>query len=200
MLIRSSQSGGQASAPKSDFKAWSDSELLHDSTDPAESFAVFYRRNVAAVIRFAASRGLDADTAADVVGDTFMAALKSRQRYRAERETARLWLLAIAARRTADVRRRQSQEKRRFQRLRSEAVVLTQLDRDTYQQLIESDRQTLDALADLPLVQQQAIRARVIEHREYAEIAEVLGLSQPAARQHVSRGLSRLRNLLKDQS
>ena len=198
MLIRSSPSGEQSSAARPALDTWSDGELLEDSTDPGESFAVFYRRHVGALIRFAASRGLDADTAADVVGDTFIGALESRQRYRPERETARLWLLAIAARRIADVRRRHGQERRRFQSLQSEAVVLTQGDRDSYQQLVEGDRKSLDALSDLPTVQQQAIRARVLEHREYSEIAEALGLSQPATRQHVSRGLSRLRNRLKD--
>jgi RNA polymerase sigma factor (sigma-70 family) len=186
----------QAGDPKLTFTAWSDSELLGDATDPAESFAVFYRRHVAAVIRFAASRGLDADAAADVVGDTFMGALKSRARYAPMQETARLWLLTIAARRIADVRRRQGRESRRHQRLKTEMVVLTQADRDGYRHLVEGDGLSLDALADLPVVQQQAIRARVIEGREYAEIAAALGLSQPATRQHVSRGLARLRNLL----
>jgi RNA polymerase sigma-70 factor (ECF subfamily) len=185
----------QAGDPKLTFTAWSDSELLGDATDPAESFAVFYRRHVAAVIRFAASRGLDADAAADVVGDTFMGALKSRARYAPVQETARLWLLTIAARRIADVHRRQGLERRRHQRLKTEMVVLTQADRDGYRHAVESG-DGLEVLADLPAVQQQAIRARVIEGREYAEIAEALGLSQPATRQHVSRGLARLRNLL----
>jgi RNA polymerase sigma factor (sigma-70 family) len=184
--------------PKLPLTAWSDSELLRDATDPAESFAVFYRRHVGATIRFAASRRLDADAVADVVADTFMGALTSRHRYEPVQDTARLWLLTIASRRIADVRRRHGQDGRRHQRLKTEAVVLTQADRDAYRHLVESDG--LDALADLPPVQQQAIRARVIEHREYAEIAEALGLSQPATRQHVSRGLARLRNILERNS
>jgi RNA polymerase sigma factor (sigma-70 family) len=175
----------------------SDLALLHDLIDPAESFAAFYRRHVAGVIRFAASRGLDADAAADVVSDTFVAALEARDRYRPEREDAMLWLLAIACRRTVDMRRREGREKRRFQRLQSEAIVLTQGDRDSYRRLLESDGPSLDALADLPAPMQQAIRARVIEHHEYSEIAAALGLSQPATRQHVSRGLARLRTILK---
>jgi RNA polymerase sigma factor (sigma-70 family) len=153
MPSRTTRSNAQASVPGVAFAAWSDSELLHDASDPAESFAVFYRRHVGAIIRFAASRGLDADTVADVVGDTFMGALKSRQRYRSDRETARLWLLTIASRRIVDVRRRRSQESRRHQRLQSEAVVLTQVDRDAYRQLVDADELGLDALADLPQLQ-----------------------------------------------
>jgi len=69
----------------------SDAQLLSDDgADPAEAFAVFYRRHVDALIRFAASRGLNADAAADVVAETFLGALKARHRYRPERENARL--------------------------------------------------------------------------------------------------------------
>jgi RNA polymerase sigma-70 factor (ECF subfamily) len=190
--------GGSADPAAPAYTGRSDCALLHDATDPAESFAVFYQRHVAGVIRFAASRGLDADAAADVVADTFIAALGSRQRYRPESENAMLWLLTIASRRIADLRRREGREKRRSQRLQSEAIVLTQGDRDSYRRLLESDEPSLDALADLPALQQQAIRARVIEHQEYSEIAEALGLSQPATRQHVSRGLALLRTILKE--
>jgi RNA polymerase sigma-70 factor (ECF subfamily) len=174
-----------------------DAVLLHDTADAPESFAVFYRRHVAAVIRYVAGRGLSAEEAADIVADTFLGALAGRYRYRPEREHARLWLLTIATRRIADLRRRRGSEARRHQRLGSEAVVLTQLDRDSYAELLASeDRRALDALADLPVLQQQAVRARIVAERDYAEIANALGLSQPATRQHVSRGLSALRRKL----
>lgn len=176
-----------------------DVQLLRDTSDPAESFALFYKRHVSAVVRFAASRGLSADGAADVVADTFLAAQRGRRSYRPEREDARLWLLAIASRRIADIYRRRGSEERRDERLKSEAIVLTQADRDSYDQILQlDDARALDALADLPILQQQVLRARVLEDREYAEIAEALGLSQLAARQHVSRGLSTLRRRFKD--
>jgi RNA polymerase sigma-70 factor (ECF subfamily) len=199
MTLRDRHRGAPATAAALVYVDRSDCDLLHDSTDPAESFAVFYQRHVAGVIRFAASRGLDADTAADVVADTFIAALTSRMRYRPERENAMLWLLAIASRRIADRRRYEGRDRRRFQRLQSEAIVLTQSDRDSYRRAVDDDDgPSLDALSDLPVLQQRAIRARVIEHHEYAEIAEALGLSQPATRQQVSRGLARLRTILKE--
>jgi DNA-directed RNA polymerase specialized sigma24 family protein len=70
-------------------------------------------------------------------------------------------------------------------------------DRDGYERLLAGvDGLGLDALADLPEAQQQAIRARVVEDRGYAEIAAALGLSEPATRQQVSRGLAALRRTL----
>lgn len=172
-----------------------DAELLADSADPEESFALFYRRHAPAVMRFLASRGADAETAADVVADTFMAALRRRSHYRPQHEDARLWLLGIAVRRLADVRRREERERRRLERIVRHTPVLSDADRTTYAALMEST-EALDALADLPETDRQAILARVVEHRSYAEIAEALGLTEPTTRKRVSRGLARLRTRL----
>lgn len=172
----------------------SDVELLHDTEEPAQSFATFYRRHVGAILRFAARRNLDADTAADVVAETFFAALAGRARYRPESDSARLWLLGIAARQAADVHRKRAKELRKEERLRHEAVTITDADRDDYRRLLDDpDEDARNVLGDLPEAQQHAIRARVLEHRDYAEIARDLGLSEPAARQRVSRGLAALR-------
>jgi RNA polymerase sigma-70 factor (ECF subfamily) len=46
---------------------------------------------------------------------------------------------------------------------------------------------------ELPLDQQEAIRARVIEEREYDEIARELQTSRTVVRKRVSRGLAALR-------
>jgi RNA polymerase sigma factor (sigma-70 family) len=200
MAIRSKSRSNASGTSAISFAAWSDADLLRDETDPAESFAEFYRRHVDAIIRFAASRGLDANAAADVVSETFVGALKARRRYQPQRDTARLWLLAIASRRIVDLRRLEGQDSRRHQRLRSESVALTPDDHEAYRHLLDADGLGLQVLADLPAVQQQAIRARVVEEREYADIAAALGLSQPATRQHVSRGLARLRDLLGDRA
>jgi RNA polymerase sigma factor (sigma-70 family) len=170
-----------------------DAELLADSSDPEASFALFYRRHATAVLRFVASRGADAETAADVVSETFFIALGQRGRYRAEHDTARLWLLGVAVRRLADSRRREQREQRRVERARAQR--LTDVDRETYAHLLQST-QASDALADLPEAEREAIRARVVNDASYAEIATALGLSETTARKRVSRGLARLRTRL----
>lgn len=176
----------------------SDGDLLSDRSSPADSYAAFYRRHVDAVIRYAASRGLRAEEAADVVSETFLSALAGRHSYRPQRESARFWLLAIASRRIADLHRASNASLRREAKLRTEAIVLTQGDRESYAALLELEADpAADLLAELPSLQQRALRARVLDDREYADIADSLGLSQAATRQHVSRGLSRLRKALK---
>jgi RNA polymerase sigma-70 factor (ECF subfamily) len=180
------------------FEAWPDGRLLQDESDPAESFAVFYRRHVAAVLRLAAARGVDADAAADVTAETFFSALRSRAGYRPVHDSARLWVLGIAVRRIADHHRSRASERRRFDRLKHEAMTVTEADRHGYERLLDlPDPQALDALADLPPSQQEAIRARVLADRSYSEVAEALGLSEPATRQQVSRGLAAIRRTLR---
>lgn len=170
-----------------------DAELLADTSDPDESFALFYRRHATAVLRFTASRGVDAETAADVVSETFFTALAQRARYRPEHNTARLWLLGIAVRRLADARRREQRETRRA--ARAAAHALTDADRDSYAHLLTGS-EARDALADLPQPEREAVLARVVEDFSYAEIARALGLTEVATRKRVSRGLARLRTRL----
>lgn len=169
-----------------------DAELLADRDDPRESFTIFYRRHADALMRFAAGRGVDVETARDVVAETFIAALNGRHRYRPTHESARLWLLGIAVRKLADARRQQEREQRRTARAAEHALVLSERDRDRYAAMCEA-LDAVDALADLPEQERAVVMARVMEDRDYAEIAEALGLTEAATRKRVSRGLARMR-------
>jgi len=51
-------------------------------------------------------------------------------------------------------------------------------------------------LGDLPDDLRDAVVARVLEERDYDEIAAQLGCSQQVVRKRVSRGLTRLRSVL----
>lgn len=174
----------------------SDAQLLRDTDDPVETFAVLYRRHVDAVLRFCASRGADADTAADVTSDTFLSALRSRGSYDPKYPDARLWLISIASRKLIDRHRQVAGDRHRRDALLASAPRPTDRDRDAYAALTEGDGAALDFLADLPETQRDAIRQRVLHDRQYAEIASDLGLSEQATRQQVSRGLARLRKQL----
>ncbi|MEV4422705.1 RNA polymerase sigma factor [Patulibacter sp. NPDC049589] len=175
----------------------SDAELLHDTLDPVETFAAFYRRHVDAILRLCAARGVDADTAADVTSDTFLAALIHRATYDATYPDARLWLVSIAARKLIDRHRQTAGDRHRRDALLATAPRPTDRDRDAYAALADdTGGRALDVLGDLPQSQQDAIRQRVLDDRRYADIAADLGLSEQATRQQVSRGLARLRSQL----
>jgi RNA polymerase sigma factor (sigma-70 family) len=171
----------------------SDASLLRAREQRGEAFAEVYRRHAEPVVRFVASRGVNAHEAADLVSETFFAALRQRDDYRPDHPSARLWLLGIASNKLADRARRSRRDSRRHERLVNEAV-LSEGDLDGYSALVQTEMPVaMSVLGDLPLAEQHAIRARVIEDRTYADIAAELGLSEAATRQRVSRGLASLR-------
>ena len=61
----------------------SDGELLRATVQgDADAYATLFRRHVSAVTGFALRRVRNAHEAADLVGDTFLAALEAAPRYR----------------------------------------------------------------------------------------------------------------------
>jgi RNA polymerase sigma-70 factor (ECF subfamily) len=56
----------------------------------------------------------------------------------------------------------------------------------------------LRLLGELPEDQRRAISGRVLEQRDYADIAEQLSCSQSVVRQRVSRGLRSIRDRLEE--
>jgi RNA polymerase sigma factor (sigma-70 family) len=72
-------------------------------------------------------------------------------------------------------------------------------------ELTEDDLERVDALAsqgtsavllalgELPALEREAVRARVLEERDYGDLADELQCSESVVRQRVSRGLARMR-------
>jgi RNA polymerase sigma-70 factor (ECF subfamily) len=172
-----------------DLDLQSDDILL--TTDDPEAFGTFYDRHVHSVLGYFARRTGDPETAADLTAETFASALTARRRYRPNRAPASAWLFAIAARRLADWQRRGHVEQRAQRALRMERVALDADDTELIGML--GAAAAADLLADLPPDQREAIRAHVIEERDYAEIAGAGRVSEPVVRQRVSRGLATLR-------
>lgn len=168
----------------------SDAALLADVRDPGSSFTAFYRRHVAALLGYAAGRGLGPHAAADVVSATFFAALQQRARYRPQHDTARPWLFAIAARQIADHHRADGRQRALRERIRAGRPQLSADDVAGY----DGRDGVAEMLAALPDDQRAAVAGRVVEGSPYVELAAELGVSPAAVRQRVSRGLQLLRS------
>src|SRR6185436_11739890 len=70
-------------------------------TEP-DGFVALYRRESPMLLTFCARRVLDAETALDLVAETFAQAFKGRKGFRGRTEVeARAWLLTIARRQIA---------------------------------------------------------------------------------------------------
>ena len=176
-----------------------DGRLLVDSRRSADSFGLFYDRNVSIVLAFFYQRTASADSAAELTAETFSAALQGLHRYRPAKGSGRAWLFGIATNQYRQFLRRGRVE----MAARSKLVVLTPV-------LETGDFGRIEALIDFaPLIAclndalgllspalRAAVELRVRDDLPYREVAERLGCTENSARVRVSRGLDRLRQHL----
>jgi RNA polymerase sigma factor (sigma-70 family) len=163
------------------------------------AFASFYRRHLPAVARFLLRETRDREVTADLAAEVFAAALVSARRFRPRGEgSAWPWLQGIAQNKLRESRRRGRVEDRARRRLSLDAENLDDSDLARVDELA-SGRGLMALVDELPDGQRQAIRARVVDERDYAEIAAELECSEMVIRQRVSRGLSRLKQQVKEQ-
>ena len=170
--------------------AFESDDTLLLSGDP-EDFGRFYDRYVESLLAFFQRRTHDPESAADLTAETFAAALVARPRYEARATPAAAWLFAIAQHKLTDFRRRGSAESRMRARLGMEPVPVGAEDAEMIRWL--GEEVAVAMVADLPSEQRDAIRAHVLEDRDYAEIARSGQLSEATVRKRVSRGLQVLR-------
>jgi RNA polymerase sigma-70 factor (ECF subfamily) len=161
-------------------------------SDP-QAFAAFYRLFERPVLAFFMRATGRAELAADLTAETFARALESVASYDAARGRADQWLFGIARNVLRSSYREGRVESAARERLGLPQLVIDDHASETIAQLArEEDRATV-AVAGLPPEQRHAIHARVVQDRDYAEIAGELRCSEAVVRQRVSRGLRTLR-------
>jgi RNA polymerase sigma factor (sigma-70 family) len=169
----------------------SDDLLLASVASDPEAFAVFYRRHENRILRYFLRRGATAELAADLTAEVFAAALVGAGDFEPG-GPAEAWLYGIARNTLAASRRRGRVEARARARLGMAPVELSDDSLDRILAL-EADAAASGALDGLSSLERSAVEARVLEERDYGDIANDLSCSEAVVRQRVSRGLARLR-------
>lgn len=172
-----------------------DEELLQAAVESADeqAFAELYRRNVDVVLAFLRRRVPDGEVAFDLTAETFAAAIVGARSYRGEAPVVG-WLLGIARNKLLESLRRGRVEAAARDRLAHEPLTFTDRDLELVEERAAGASERLDrALAELSPDLREAVLARVVEDREYLDIARELACSEHLVRQRVSRGLRRLR-------
>jgi RNA polymerase sigma-70 factor (ECF subfamily) len=178
-----------------------DDELLRSARVDPDAFAVLYRRHVHALLGYFYRRTGDAELAADLTAETFAAALDGAHRFRPERGPAIAWLYGIARRLLGHALRRGAVEDRARRRLGMSPLTLTDEGLERVEAIAAADAtaHSLQVAFDaLPADQRSAIQARVLDGRDYEEIARGARTSASVIRQRVSRGLAGLRSQIKE--
>jgi RNA polymerase sigma factor (sigma-70 family) len=172
-----------------------DAELLARTAKEPEVFATFYRRHEVLVVRFLLSRCRDPELAADLTAEVFATVLEVADDFDPEQSgpTAVPWLLTIALNTLRKSFRRGAVAEDARQRLGCEPVSFEDAEIAWVEELASRESTLEELLGGLPEDVREAVIARVVEEREYEEIAGELGSSQMVIRKRVSRGLARLR-------
>lgn len=175
--------------------ARSDMDLLAATRGgDAHAFGAFYRRRRVLALAYLRRRTNDPETAADLLAETFAAALAHvLDGDQSLPETPVAWLLTIARNKLIDGWRRGRVEAAAREQLGMRPLSLRDADLSEIERLVsETDlRESLASL--LPADQVQALAERVLEDRSYAEIARRMDCSEAVVRKRVSRALATLR-------
>lgn len=172
--------------------------LVATAAGDANAFEGFYRRYEAAVVGFHLRRTGDRELAFDLAAETFAAAIVSSPRFDPTLGSPAGWLFGIAANKLRESLRRGQVEANARRQLAMAPVAFTDDDLERVDDLasISDERSLSDLLAGLPDANREAILARVIDERDYADIAHELSCSEAVVRQRVARGLRTLRKRL----
>lgn len=149
------------------------------SAPPFERFLQTHKDDVYRYLRAVARVHAD-----DCFQETFISALKAYPRLDHSGD-ARAWIFTIARRKALDAHRAQ---KRRPVPV-DEVPELGVMDTDG------PDDELLALVEGLPPKQKEAVELRYIADLSYEQIAEVMGLTQEAARQNASAGVRALRKV-----
>jgi RNA polymerase sigma factor (sigma-70 family) len=178
-------------------EAASDAVLVRASLEDADAFRALYDRHAARVYQGLLGQTRDPDAAHDLAAETFAQAWLVRARFRDEAGGSALpWLLGIARNVLLVSVRRRALEQRACERLglreRLDAPPATVEPAEHWLEGLD------ELLADLPQGQRDALQLRLVEDRDYAGVAAVLGTTEQTARVRVHRALRALRARMTD--
>jgi RNA polymerase sigma factor (sigma-70 family) len=177
----------------------SDADLLAATArGDAEAFGRFYRRHERRVLKYAIARCSNAGDVADVVGETFLAALGAAARFSDHGGDAVPWLLGIARRVLSRQRRSRWRQERLVQRL-ERLPSLAPDEAEMVEAAIDAARlapQLAAALAALRPKDQELLRLVSADGLSPAQAGAALGMNANTARVRLSRARARLQRLL----
>ncbi|MCF2530339.1 RNA polymerase sigma factor [Yinghuangia soli] len=169
--------------------------------DPA-ALEAFYLEHFDAVLRFVVRRVDDAQSAADLTADVFMAAVKSAHTYRGGPGGARAWLYGVARNVIAGDRHRAIREGEASRRAGARrltdpddiARVEEQLDAE------HQVRELYRAVRELPEADRAVLELVSVDGLGVTEAARALGIGAVAARTRLHRARRRLARLMESRA
>lgn len=176
------------------------STSLRKAAQAPSAFSHVYEAKAQELLVFLVRRTYDVEVARDLTAETFAQAFEHRGRFRGRTDAeAEAWLYGIARHQLARYARRGVVHRKAVERL---GIELPAVSEDDHQRVValadlaDLRRTVADALSTLPQEQRDALRLRVVDEREYRDVAVTLGVSEETARMRVSRALRRMAEVI----
>lgn len=170
-----------------------DAELVAASHRDADAFGVFYERHQTAVFGYFVHRTGNTNAAEELTSEVFAAAFITSRRYDPERGTPTAWLFGIARNvLQRSYRQRGVEHSSRRQLGIAVGHVSDEVWEQVARRLERTSPELREGLRHLSARERDALHARFVEEREYAEIAADGDTTEAAVRQRVSRALRKL--------
>lgn len=173
-----------------------DAEVIELSWDEPEAFAAVFDRHAAEIHRYV-TRRLGHSAADDVVGETFLAAFRRRQKYDVSRADARPWLYGIASNLIGRHRRDEVRMFRALARTGVDPIVDSSIERVESQVAAAAvERELAVALTKLSLGDRDVLLLYAWADLAYDEIAAALGIPLGTVRSRLHRARRKVREAL----
>jgi RNA polymerase sigma factor (sigma-70 family) len=170
----------------------SDAQLVRDAVQDRQLFWRLYERYADAIYWYALPRTGSAAAADDIVSETMLAAFEHLERFDPDKGGFATWLFVIARRKIVD-RQRAHRRFWRYVRRHSPGTQVTS-DDDLLANVLRNEEiaEVFAAYDQLTTDEQDILALRYSAGLATKEIAEVLGISDAAARQRLSRARRRI--------
>lgn len=175
-----------------------DAATIARSEREPEVFAVIFDRHAPVIHRYLARR-LGREAADDLVGETFLAAFRRRNRYDPTHSDARPWLYGIATHLVAQHRREEARGYRLLARLTPDPAQHSHTDRvDAVVDAGSTRAALLAALAKLKPGDRDVLLLYAWESLRYEDVAAALSIPVGTVRSRLARARRQVREALGD--
>lgn len=159
-------------------------------------FDEVYRDHADAVYRFCVSQVRDQQTAEDIACDVFAAAFAAYQRVHPDPDRVRTWLFRIARNAVIDQYRREGRRRSLLARIGRDRQFPDSVEENVEQRY--DLRSICAAMETLRERDRQLVGLRVAGGLSFAEVGQVLGMREGAAKVATHRALERVRATLRE--
>jgi len=180
-------------------------DLIKKAQKEPEAFGKLYDKYYPQIFSYILKRVADLDIAQDITSEAFFKALKNLRKFRWKNISFSGWLYRIANNEIANYYRKNRylvsleilRDEQGFEPVAPHNPEIEFLEAEEELKKHQDFLKIQEKISQLPIKYQEVITLRFFEKKKIKEISEILGKKEGTVKSLLSRGLEKLRNLVK---